>query len=116
MILFSLLLSIVVGCGGDPVREQQIDDVCAQVTNENWYNDAWVDQNEDAQEVCKTSPYIVGEPLAVPCTLGGMPFACREHVGNRDETGVYNHFSGILIAFITPEDRTRIGDDLKLIR
>jgi len=105
-----LLLGVLsLACGSPDVEtEERAAEICKGVTTENWYISAFGQRSPS--EVCNQNTWIARG--MVPCTLGNVPYLCRDNGSNM---GVY-HLSGENLLFLTPKDVAHLGDGLKFIR
>lgn len=109
--VLSLIGLLALACGGETPAEIEahVHASCEKVNQDNWYASQWGERSP--QEKCEQNAWVISNNM-VPCTLGNVPFLCRD---NGHNMGVYR-LSGDPVAFLSPEDMTRVGDGLKFIR
>jgi hypothetical protein len=113
MRFFPLFLLIVACSSGSPTqREARADEVCRNVTNENWRISFWdrADVNVTSQDFCrrKFDLYSVQDR---PCTFAGLPAFCNTSPAS-GITEIRLTNSGGSPIQIWPEDKERIKPHL----
>lgn len=109
--VLSLIGLLALACGGElsDAKQARVDVACRAVTLETWYTSEWGQRSP--REMCERNAWVASNNMS-PCTLGGVPFLCRDNGSNM---GVYR-LSGEAVVFLSPEDMIRVGDGLKFIR